>query len=817
MKLKSKILIIIAVFSFCLYLGGGALIGITFINFIRHQEQAQIRNDGGNLWQYMQSEIERQQSVITDWANWDETYSYVETGSSAYADANLSVQTLNGVNLDFMALFDDRGNVVTSICREIGANEIADCPPALLSAIGGGIRSENVGGAVSRYLCGGYGNYCITEAPVTDSQMKKPPNGVLVIGKSIDAGALAEMQAIAGGTVRIGALYDLDEGLFRQIAQQPAQAGSPQIFSVSESISGMVTYVVPPVSGMGSPLVIEFAKQRTMFIEGLKQLALALSLFLALIAAVLLMLIRCLNRHITKPLAGLMRSVAGIQLSKEKIDRLPVNGADEIATLSGTVNSMIDKIEQGYENILQFGCLVTKMKQGLAVFDAVAGPSGGMMQYRPAYSNESFEKIIGPENMGSALDILTQRDARRLEKLNGVVATGSSIVYEVYAKDLEKSFEIVAYRPKPMQFAAIVTDITERKLIESERQYVSYHDQLTGLYNRRYFDEALVGFDTPKHLPLSVIIGDLNGLKLTNDAFGHRTGDALLVAVAEALTSVCRKQDVIARWGGDEFIVLLPRTSQKEAGFVCERINKAVARIEINALIYSISLGYETKTKPEEKFDEVMKKAEDYMYRKKIIASHSGRGQAINAMLTSFKENNPRERDHSNRVSRLCREIGQAMAFTEEQLNDLEILGLVHDIGKIAISDTIINKGTRLTEREWAELRRHPEIGYRILCSAANMQEIAGYVLYHHERWDGTGYPKAVKGRDIPIQSRILAVADAFDAMTSERPYRKPMGVDAAVDEIRRMAGVQFDPKIARVFVEDVLGRKWEKEVEKTG
>lgn len=543
-------------------------------------------------------------------------------------------------------------------------------------------------------------------------------------------------------------------------------------------------------------------------IHALQGFAIVLSIFLALVVALALALLWSLNRNVARPIASTMRVVSAIRLTREKIDRLPVSGVEGLTDLTGEINAMLGRIEQGYESILQFGCLVTRMKQGFVVFEAEAGTSGEITGYRLAYANESFEKRIGEERLESALSIITQSDARRMEKLMNVVATGNSVVYEVTSKELEASFEIVAYRPKPMQLAAIVTDITERKLIEDERQYASYHDQLTGLYNRRYFDEALIGFDTSKYLPLSVIIGDLNGLKLTNDAFGHKTGDALLVSVAGALTNVCRKQDIVARWGGDEFIILLPRTSQKEAGLVCERIHKAISRIELNSLIYSISLGYATKTRPEESFDEAMKKAEDYMYRKKIIASYSGRGRAINAILTTFKENNPRERDHSNRVSHLCREIGRAMAFPEEQVNDLEILGLVHDIGKIAISDTIINKQTKLTESEWNEIRRHPEIGYRILCSAANMQEIAEYVLYHHERWDGAGYPKAARGEEIPIASRILAVADAYDAMTSERPYHKPMSVGRAADEILSGAGKQFDPEVVRVFVEDVLGKR---------
>jgi diguanylate cyclase (GGDEF)-like protein len=781
-----------------------------FGNFIRVQEQTQLQKDSDSLWQYMQSEIQNEESQVEDWAIWDDSYSFVQNKNDTYIQKNINEQSVGAINQNLMIYFDKQCNPVYNVYYDEENNKISAIPGSLLQALRV-IVSEGApyNKLESFFYHDTDGYYNIALSPITDSLGKEPADGYLLMGNKFNMQEITKMDNIAGAAVIYSPLNDLDGSLVEKIVTQPILSNGLQVLSKPESNSLMDTYIMPPVDSIGSPMVVIFSKPRAIYQNGLKQLLLTMFLFLATFVAIILVLIWALNKHITNPISRMMKAIAGLHLSSEKIGRLPVKGSDELAELGGTINQMIDKVEQNYENAMQFGYLVSRMKQGLVVFDAITGPHCNIEGFKLAYSNDSFEKQIGRDPMVSELDIITQADPRKLERLHSVVLTGSSIVYEVSSKELDKSFEIVAYRPKPMRFAAIVTDITERKLIENERQYTSYHDQLTGLYNRRYFDETLVGFDTQKFLPLSVIIGDLNGLKLTNDAFGHHIGDALLVAVAEALTAVCRKQDIIARWGGDEFIVLLPKTTQKETGFVCERINKAVSQIEINSLMYSISLGYETKAKPEESFSEVMKKAEDYMYRKKIIASHSGRGQAINAILTTFKENNPREKEHSNRVSHLCRQIGRSMSFGEEQLNDLEILGLVHDIGKIAISDTIINKVAKLTSPEWEELKRHPEIGYRILCSAANMQTIAEYVLYHHERWDGSGYPKAVKGPEIPVQARILSVADAFDAMTSERPYKKSLSVDEAVEEIKRMAGSQFDPKIARVFVEDVLGRKW--------
>ncbi|NTV91680.1 MAG: HD-GYP domain-containing protein, partial [Clostridiales bacterium] len=170
---------------------------------------------------------------------------------------------------------------------------------------------------------------------------------------------------------------------------------------------------------------------------------------------------------------------------------------------------------------------------------------------------------------------------------------------------------------------------------------------------------------------------------------------------------------------------------------------------------------------------------------------------------------NPREEQHSKRVSEISQNIGRALDFPEIEISKLKAIGLLHDIGKIAIEESILNKPGKLTEDEMNEIRRHPEIGYRILSSSYEMLELTEGILAHHERWDGKGYPKGIKGEEIPRMARIIAVADSFDAMITNRPYRDAYSEDKAAEEIFRNAGKQFDPDIARVFVEKVLGKPW--------
>lgn len=335
-----------------------------------------------------------------------------------------------------------------------------------------------------------------------------------------------------------------------------------------------------------------------------------------------------------------------------------------------------------------------------------------------------------------------------------------------------------------------------------ENRIITYHDSLTGLYNRRFFEEELKRLDVPRNLPLSVVMGDVNGLKLVNDAFGHEKGDELLRKAASAIMSACRKDDIVARWGGDEFVILLPKTSASKAEEIVNRMRAAQAGEHVNAVHVSISYGWETKTESDDGIPQMLKRAEDYMYKHKIIENEGLRNSAINTIIKTLHEKNPREEQHSMRVSDISRQLALEIGLSAMEVSQFKLVGLLHDIGKIAIDEGILNKPSHLTDLEFCEIRRHPDIGYRILSTSYEMQELADSILAHHERWDGMGYPKGLIGEQIPLVARIIAIADSFDAMTSERPYRKAMTVAEAITEIRECAGTQFDPNLAARFAD---------------
>ncbi len=355
----------------------------------------------------------------------------------------------------------------------------------------------------------------------------------------------------------------------------------------------------------------------------------------------------------------------------------------------------------------------------------------------------------------------------------------------------------------------IFRDFSDKKEKRDQIEYLSYHDQLSGLYNRRFFEEEIKRLNTKRNLPLSVIFADVNGLKTINDAFGHEQGDELIKKFAQVLRKNCRADDIISRTGGDEFVILLPNTTSEDVQSLTQRIKDNIQEQKVMNINISVSFGWSTKNIEEQSINYLIKNAEDMMYQKKIFESTSKRGAVIKSIMSTLHQKNPGERAHSKRVGFICESIGKAYNLSSDEVEELKIAGRLHDIGKIAIDSTILNKTEPLTQEEWSQLKLHPETGYRLLGTSKEYYNIAEYVLAHQERWDGNGYPRGLLGENILWKSRIIALADAFDSMTSDKPYKKGLSEEEAIKEIKSKAGIQFDPEIARVFVEKVMETKW--------
>ncbi len=352
----------------------------------------------------------------------------------------------------------------------------------------------------------------------------------------------------------------------------------------------------------------------------------------------------------------------------------------------------------------------------------------------------------------------------------------------------------------------LAAESNERKRREQQILYLNGHDILTGLYNRSFFEQELKKYGSGGNIPVSLILWDINGLKIVNDVFGRAKGDEMLMLFASEINRVFAGQGIVARWGGDEFAVLLPGMPNKAAGGMCKEVLDHLDAINRESqLPASITFGISTKTVEEDSMNSMLKNAEDMLFRSKLTQVDSSRYYVIESIRRSLYEKDIETEEHAERLRVLSEKIGSHFGLTRSEEKELEIFAMLHDIGKIAISDSILNKPGKLDDHEWEKMKRHSEIGYRIARSVPELANVAEYILAHHERWDGTGYPKGLTGESIPLLARIVAVTDAFDAMTSDRPYRKAMKLEDAVMELKNCAGSHFDPSIVSIFIDRVI------------
>ena len=514
------------------------------------------------------------------------------------------------------------------------------------------------------------------------------------------------------------------------------------------------------------------------------------------------------NATLTKDNAEVIVSTNGMPVLSEDGKLKGYNGSDTDITERIKMEEQSFLEQEKFKTILMSvgdAIIATDARGQIAVMNAVA---------------ENLTEWTQAEALGRPLDDVFQiiHEYTKVPCVNPakqVLLTGEVIELENHTALVTKTGKVVPIEDSaaPVKglnglltgVVIVFRDYTEKRDKQREVEYLSFHDHLTGLYNRRYLEDALNRLDTARNLPFSIIAVDVNGLKLTNDAYGHDMGDQLLITVADILKNACRSDDIIARTGGDEFVILHPKTNGKQADSIRRRINTLAAQAKLDSVVISLAVGYAVKTESNQSIREIMKQADNRMYKNKLKYGKIMRSQTIETVLRSINNKYDNEQIHIERVSQYCVAIARTMGFDAREIEEIKAVGVLHDIGKITVSPEILNKEDKLTMHEWEEIKRHPVTGYNILKAVDEYTSLADSVLYHHERWDGKGYPSGIKATEIPLYSRIICVADAYEAMTAQRSYQKTKTKEEAIAELRLCAGKQFDADIVKVFVENVL------------
>lgn len=345
-------------------------------------------------------------------------------------------------------------------------------------------------------------------------------------------------------------------------------------------------------------------------------------------------------------------------------------------------------------------------------------------------------------------------------------------------------------------------DITDRKKIEKELKNLSHIDILTKVYNRTCFEEKSKKIFKEENLPIGIIMGDTNGLKIVNDTLGHKEGDKLLELTTKVLKDACNKNELIFRIGGDEFVIIIPNVKEHECEALIKKIIDRCNNYKHDLIKVSMALGFSVTDSLDKSIYDTLKEAEDMVYRKKLLEKNSLNRSVISSLRATLEEKNVETERHTDRVVENSIEIGEMLSLPLSVMDELILVAKLHDIGKIGISEEILLKPNNLTEDEFGVIKSHAEKGYRIIRAVHQLESVAKGILTHHERWDGSGYPLNLKGDEIPLIARIVSVADAYDVMTTNSIYKKALSKEEAIEELKKYSGTQFDPEIVKVFIE---------------
>ena len=537
-------------------------------------------------------------------------------------------------------------------------------------------------------------------------------------------------------------------------------------------------------------------------------------------------------RKLLKPMYKLLHVSEAISAG-DLLQRVDIARNDEIGRISRSFNKVADKMQFLINNLevtvserteelhKANAVLEENRKQLRLILDSAAEAIYGIdLHENCTFCNTSCIKILGYESQEALLgkNMHSQIHYRRLDgtpfpvdecRITQAIRQGkrTHAADEVFWKTDGTPFE-VEYRAHPQIrsgkiVGAVITfmDITERKKREEEIKYLSSHDILTGLHNRRYFEDNRVTIDIVNNIPLSVIFADINGLKMTNDIFGHAAGDALIKKSSEILRQSCQESDMIARVGGDEFIILLPKTHNQDVEKILSRIKSGFENARVAAIKCNISLGYDTKTSIEQSLEEIIANAENAMYKDKTMNRKSINKDIIDTIIETLHVKSPKEKQHSLLVSELCGEMGAVVHLPELVVNKLKRAGYLHDIGKIVLEDSFFSK-KNLSEEEVEKVQQHSVVGYRILNLFDDTLDLAEDVYGHHERWDGSGYPRGLKGDEISLLSRIISIVESYERALSRDELSLPSRKKKAIKTILEGAGKQFDPHLAELFVQ---------------
>jgi diguanylate cyclase (GGDEF)-like protein/PAS domain S-box-containing protein len=474
-------------------------------------------------------------------------------------------------------------------------------------------------------------------------------------------------------------------------------------------------------------------------------------------------------------------------------------------TANKKVMEALDESEDRFRTIFE------KAPIGIGIFNT---NNGSIYQINPKFAEivgRTTEELTKMDWQSYSHPGEIQENLDKLEQLKSKKITSFSMNKRYIKPDgslVWVNMMIVPFKAETISdmHLCMIEDITEKKQKEEEILYLSYHDSLTGLYNRTFFEEEKRLFDASRRLPMSVVMGDVNGLKLINDSFGHSAGDSLLREIGTVLKETCRAEDILARIGGDEFVIMLYNTGEAGAERLCQRIYKACKAYEKKrdkqTFYLSISLGHATKTTNDLSVDDLLREAEHMLYRKKNPERKKVRTTILNAVKKQLVEKNFESAEQHDFLMKLVMQLAERLNLNPETIKQLQLLQETHDMGELSLDEKLLCIHlSNYSLEELEDYKKHAETGYRVALAVPEMNDIATDILSHHEHWDGSGYPKGLKGEEIPLLARIICITDAYLDFTNKRKVKGSDADKYIKKDLLAGAGTKYDPMILKEFL----------------
>lgn len=798
MSLRKKTLLITGITLACLFL-------ILYIaaNFMIRNSFVQMEEDHA-LDNLRRIETAFQEDIIAldmtafDWATWDETYQFIENVNEDYITNHLSNPNFVNLRLNFMVFLNLSGEVIYE--KGFNLDEEQKAPvPAGIAELAADLFSQESVDDINGLVLLPEGPVIFGSRPIVTSEGTGPARGTLVVGRLLGHN---EVQRLSQRTLMPVEAFPYNQFILPPSSLAGGDNSGSSFINRINTRTITASKVLDDVFGNPS-IVLQADMPREIYLAGRNLIRRLIFSFMGigflLSAAILIFL----EKTVLSRISFLSDGIREIGDSGSLVKRLEVQSQnDELSLLSGNINRMLDELEHSQQRML-----ITDNMLDLVVQVDVQGT----IQYvSPSHkvilgydSDEmlgtSVFNLIHPDDLPAVLNahqsamlsLHPERAEFRYLHADGRYIWIESIGNPLYNEGGEHDGVIISSR-----------DITDRKEIEEQLKYLSLYDSLTSLYNRTYFEQEMKRLKNSRNTPVAVIVCDVDGLKLSNDSLGHDAGDELLKAAAMVIKESFRQEDIVARIGGDEFAVLLPNSTPELVAQANRRIREAINDYNNTKPQHylSISIGYAIGDNSAH-IGDLFKEADNNMYREKLHHSQSARSATVQILMKALEARDFVTEGHADRLQELVAVIGKALGFTDSKMTSLRLLAQFHDIGKVGIPDRILFKRGQLSKEEREEMQRHCEIGHRIDLSAPDLVPIADWILKHQEWWNGRGYPFGLRGDDIPLECRILAIADAYDAITSNRPYRKALSHEKAIDELKKCAGKQFDPQLVKIFV----------------